>query len=1052
MSTDGPAPPFTEPNDDSQNTTGYTPTEVARTEPLLPTPGAPGPAGQDASGEATADFPPAGPHLTRGYQHDATSPDGQTGAYTPGGTPPPAAAPSGAPRVRPDRYALKRFHARGGMGEVWLAEDCDVGRAVALKRMRRNGTPEEQERFLREARITGQLEHPGIVPVHELGSDENGQPVYVMKFVHGRTLTAAVKEYHESKTGREVQLLRLLEVFVSLCQTVAYAHSRGVLHRDLKPDNVMLGPYGETLVLDWGLAKVIGQAEGGEGGVSIALSQSGESMESVAGSVRGTPGYMPPEMAGGEVEAIDQLSDVYLLGATLYQVLTGRQPRRGKSLPELLTEARTAGPPAPRSFDPAIPRPLEAICLKAMAFAKADRYAGAAALAEDVQRYLAGEPVAAYPEGWPARAIRWARKHRQALGRAFVAGAVMAVVAICFFVVRYALDKKAAAEQREAQSKEAQRLQDEAHARLAEFDRKADESRFYLASTNPTAEQTPYFDPRKGEDAGREALAVADGLAGLPLSDGERDGVARQQYDLLLLLAQARTQDSSEDGARRALELVARAEGLGGRSAGLHRLRADCYRLLRDDRADEERRRAEVGEAPLTAEDHFLRGDRYRADAFRAEAKPNPDLLGKALDEYRAALRLNPDHFWARFQLARCYLSRGEDAEGVEALGACIVLKRDSPWAYTVRGLALARLKRFAEAEADFSQALALAPDQLPARLNRGYAASQSADPEKEKQALADLDAVLAAPPGKRLIEAAYYRALISLRHERWDDALSELDLVAAEKPDFRPGLRLRAVLHLRTKQEEKALADLTVFLAAGRPLDPDGAEACEGRGRLLGQLAAGLPQETRPAALKLALEQFRKASDRGAHSADFLADYAVALAAVGDYPGAIEKFTQALALKPDDVKLLTQRGGMRINTGDPRQVRLAAADLGAAIRRDATHGEAHALLGYVLAETKDGAAALREAHMASLYGGGDYGVLHNVATVYAALAVGDPARQAEHEDMAIDSLRRAVELWRKAGKSEPSELKWIQDESAFGDHLRRRDEFRAVVAEAEKP
>ena len=143
---------------------------------------------------------------------------------------------------------------------------------------------------------------------------------------------------------REVQLLRLLEVFVSLCQTVAYAHSRGVLHRDLKPDNVMLGPYGETLVLDWGLAKVIGQAEG-VGGMSVALSASGESMESVAGSVRGTPGYMPPEMAGGQVEAIDQLSDVYLLGATLYHMLAGRQPRRGKPLPELLKEAQTIPPP-----------------------------------------------------------------------------------------------------------------------------------------------------------------------------------------------------------------------------------------------------------------------------------------------------------------------------------------------------------------------------------------------------------------------------------------------------------------------------------------------------------------------------------------------------------------------------------------------------------------------------------------------------------------------------------------------------------------------------------
>jgi tRNA A-37 threonylcarbamoyl transferase component Bud32/predicted Zn-dependent protease len=1044
MSTDSPTSPLTEPNDDSHDTTDYTPTGLAHTEPIPATPGSLGPTIPEAQGDATAAFAPAD--------------SDQTGAYTPGGTPAPAAAPSGAPRVRADRYTLKRFHARGGMGEVWLAEDSDVGRAVALKRMRRNGTPEERERFLREARITGQLEHPGIVPVHELGSDENGQPVYVMKFVHGRTLTAAIKEYHDPNPAREVprevQLLRLLEVFVSLCQTVAYAHSRGVLHRDLKPDNVMLGPYGETLVLDWGLAKVIGQAEGA-GGVSITLSHSGESLESVAGSVRGTPGYMPPEMAGGEVEAIDQLSDVYLLGATLYQILTGRQPRRGKSLPELLKEAQTVGPPAPRSFDPTMPRSLEAICQKAMAFAKTDRYPGAGALAEDVQRYLAGEPITAYPEGWFDHMRRWTRKHRKALGRAAVAALVLGVVLGAAGAVRYALNKKAEAER----ENEARRLKDEAHAQLAEFDKKADESRFYLVSTNPTAKQSPYFDPRKGEDAGRQALAVADGLASSPLSDDERNGVARQQYDLLLLLAQARLQGPSEDGAHQALALVTRAEELGGLSAGLHRLRAECYRLLHDDRADEEQRRADSGDSPLTAEDHFLRGDQFRADASRPAANKQEidatrtrDLLGKALDEYRAALRLNPDHFWARFQVGRCYLSLGENAEGVEALGTCIALKPKSPWAYTVRGLALAQLKRFVEAEADFSEALALAPDQLAARLDRGYVASQSTNPEMEKQARDDFVAVLAAPPDKRLVEAAHYRAQLSIRHQRWNDALQDLNLVVAEKPDFRDALFERAALLLRMKEEEKALADLTTFVAAGRRLGADSAEAFEGRGRLLGQLVAGLPPEARPAVLKLAVEQFRKAGELGASSADFLANYALALASVLDYPGAIDKFTEGLKQKPGDVKLLTQRGDARLQTADAGQTRLAGEDYAAALKGDPKHAAAHAGLGYVLAEKKDVPAALREAHLATLYGGGDYGVLHNVSTIYGALATGDAARAAEYEDLAIDTLRRAVEWWRRGGKGDPNELWMIENETAFSAHLKGRAEFRAVVEEARKP
>ncbi len=612
MSAGKPPPP---PPDEGQATTNYDPGDAGRTSMLPPTPSLPGPDGNGASADATAplsaspaepdataDLPPslADPDATAaltgarpptsGPAGEVTSPEGMTGDYTPGGTPTEAAAsPGHAPRVRTDRYALKRFHAKGGMGEIWLAEDCDVGRAVALKRMRRKGSPEEQERFLREARITGQLEHPGIVPVHELGTDENGQPVYVMKFVHGRTLGDAIKEYHapaaDPQVPREVQLLRLLEVFVALCQTVGYAHSRGVLHRDIKPDNVMLGPYGETLVLDWGLAKVLGQAEGKAGGVSLPLSTSGESLESVAGSVRGTPGYMPPEMAGGDVEHIDQLSDVYLLGATLYHILTGRQPRRGKALPELLKEAMTSPPVEPRDLDASIPKPLEAICLKAMAWAKADRYPSASALAEDVQRYLAGESVSAYREGLVERALRWMWRHRAALVRGVAAAAVLAIFVGAFFLVRHALNRAAEAEKQLKAEAEARQREEEARTQLADFRRKADETQFYLANVNPAAEQAPYYDPAKGMASGREALAVAARLADLPLTEADQAEVKGRQYDLLLLLAQARTAERSEEATREGLDLLARAEQLRPASAGLHRLRADCYEVLNDGRA-----------------------------------------------------------------------------------------------------------------------------------------------------------------------------------------------------------------------------------------------------------------------------------------------------------------------------------------------------------------------------------------------------------------------------------------------------------------------------------
>src|SRR5207249_2346593 len=167
------------------------------------------------------------------------------------------APPAFSPQLRSGRYVVRQFHARGGIGEIWLAEDAEIGRQVALKRLSKK-LEDQQDRFLIEAQITGQLEHPGIVPVHDLGVDEEGRPFYVMSFIHGSTLKEAIDDYHAGVStpgeAREVQFSRLLEIFVKVCQAVAYAHHRGIVHRDLKPDNVMLGPFGEALVLDWGMA------------------------------------------------------------------------------------------------------------------------------------------------------------------------------------------------------------------------------------------------------------------------------------------------------------------------------------------------------------------------------------------------------------------------------------------------------------------------------------------------------------------------------------------------------------------------------------------------------------------------------------------------------------------------------------------------------------------------------------------------------------------------------------------------------------------------------
>jgi WD40 repeat protein len=314
------------------------------------------------------------------------------------------------------RYVLKGLHAAGGIGQVWLAHDADLGREVALKVLRpeRALDPVQEARFLHEARVTGRLQHPGIVPVYELvtGAEHDQPPFYTMRLVPGRTLTEAVRAYHERRAGgiaRRIECVRLLQAFVSVCQTIAYAHSKGVIHRDLKPQNVALGDFGEVIMLDWGFAKALG-APDFKPASTIEMVPSVPASYTPGGGVVGTPSYMAPEQAGGRPEADGIGVDVYGLGAILYEILTGAPPYRGDDSVEVLREVRNGPPPRPSTITH-VPPALEAICLRAMARDPAKRYPSAAALAQDVQHWLADEPVNAYPDSPAARARRWLRRH-----------------------------------------------------------------------------------------------------------------------------------------------------------------------------------------------------------------------------------------------------------------------------------------------------------------------------------------------------------------------------------------------------------------------------------------------------------------------------------------------------------------------------------------------------------------------------------------------------------------------------------------------------------------
>jgi serine/threonine protein kinase len=290
------------------------------------------------------------------------------------------------PDLAGTRYEALGVLGKGGMGTVYRARDRDLQREVALKVMGPAETGDGAVARLRhEARVLARLEHPGLVPVHDIGTLPDGRLFYVMRLVRGKRLDEHARE--------ERSLPALLRLFERVCEAVAFAHAQGVLHRDLKPANVMVGPFGEVLVLDWGLAKHVSNL-GPSLAPDVPPEDGGASAPALAdaptrtqrGTVMGTPGFMAPEQAKGEVDGVDQRADVYALGALLRFLLDAR--------PE------------------AAPRPLRAIAAKAAAVDRAERYSTVAALAKDVSRFLSAEPVDAHREGMAERLFRLLSKHR----------------------------------------------------------------------------------------------------------------------------------------------------------------------------------------------------------------------------------------------------------------------------------------------------------------------------------------------------------------------------------------------------------------------------------------------------------------------------------------------------------------------------------------------------------------------------------------------------------------------------------------------------------------
>ena len=638
-----------------------------------------------------------------------------------------------------ERYTLTHLHAKGGMGRVWLARDGSLGRQIALKELR----PDQADnsivcsRFLYEAKITAQLEHPGIVPVYELG--EGDAPYYTMRFVRGRTLSEAIRAYHKKRTAGEadsVGLVNLLTNFVSVCHAVAYAHSRGIIHRDLKGQNVVLGDFGEVIVLDWGLAKRVGPdqalAQGsddqadrvepdapadvtrGAAAVDFACAAAdldagltmpqdpndsatsaapatateaalaaGESSDphtpsipsrsrlggsgvpesgagpegTMQGQLLGTPAFMAPEQARGQHDQVDPRTDIYGLGAILYEILAGRPPFVAPKTAEIVRMICEVPPTPPRQIVPEVTPALEAVCLRAIRKEKSDRYQTASELAQEVRRYLADEPVEAYPEPWGRRVQRWARRNRTKVAAA-AALLVTATVALTVSTVLVSRERDEA----EAQGRQARRA---VHLLTRSADIAFDDQLDPIQKAM-LQDALAYYEEFTGRSASDPAVRLEHGRAYQQMGDIERklgrlaesEGAYRRAIAALEPLA------SSVGAGREAKRSLARACTLlgdllvrrgvdKGQADGLYGRALEVQRVLADARLD----------PAATAED-LLRlgqtsrsqGDLLRLDGKLAEAGPAYDRAIAELERAAAGDAADPE---ARAELAMAVDARG---------------------------------------------------------------------------------------------------------------------------------------------------------------------------------------------------------------------------------------------------------------------------------------------------------------------------------------------------------------------------------------------------------
>jgi tetratricopeptide (TPR) repeat protein/tRNA A-37 threonylcarbamoyl transferase component Bud32 len=895
--------------------------------------------------------------------HQVADPDLQASlAHVPATRPPAEEAPPSADHAGEDdphatrsysvgtltsagqRFRILRPHAKGGLGIVFVAHDEELRREVALKeiQVRHADREDSRARFLLEAEITGGLEHPGIVPVYGLGTYGDGRPYYAMRFIRGDSLQEAIERFHRADVpGRDpgeraLALRQLLGRFVDVCDAIAYAHSRGVLHRDLKPGNIMLGQYGETLVVDWGLAKAVGRAAG-EGGAAEGLLQpasAGGAAATQMGSALGTPQFMSPEQAAGRLDQMGPASDVYSLGATLYCLLTGRAAMEGREVGAVLRQVQRGDFPPPRQVKREVPAALAAVCLKAMALRPEDRYATPRALAADVEKWLADEPVSAWREPWRMRAGRWARRH-QAMVAACAAGLLVTVLA--GGVGAWWLDRQRA-EQRQAVETTLEKV--------GELQR---EARWKEAAALLERERTR-LGPRGPADLRARVERAADELA-----------LVKRLEDIRLKRATLVEGHVDWAGADRDYAVEFRAAGLGevgsdaARAAAWVRQTsvADALVAALDDWAacvGDRQRRSWVLEVVRQADpDPWRDGVRDPAAWDDADVlaqwvrqgratQQSPQLLAvvggrlggpDAVELLKAAWERHPGDFWVNVKLGNALVEVKKPELAVGYYRAALAVRPGTAAVHTNLGGALHHQHKVEEAMAAFRTAIQLDPNYGLAHYNLGVALDNQ---HKVGDAILAYRKAIELDP--KFAQAHYNLGIALSEQHKVEEAIAAYrKAIEIDPKDAQAHTNLGLALYEQDKVEEGIAAYRKAI-----EIDPKDAQAHY-------NLGIALRNQHK---VEEAIAAYRKAIEINPNYAQAHYNLGLALYEQDKVEEGIAAYRKAIEIDP---KLAQAHYNLGIALSEQHKVEEAVAAYRKAIEIDPKHAQAHTNLGLALYE-----------------------------------------------------------------------------------------------------